>query len=107
MEITLNFQMFVLQGKVIQLRIYGFGTSAEVQPRLIVPSRKSKPMVVAVFHGESAPALDPFITPFLKEAESLHPLRPRDMVNIGVRPCALRVRCIVADAKERSWLKGQ
>lgn len=64
-------------------------------------------MVVAVFHGESAPELEPFITPFLKETESLHPLRPRVLQGVGERPCALRIRCIVADAKERSWLKGQ
>lgn len=90
----------------MQVRLYGLGTTKDLLPEIVIPPRKSKPCCVAVHHGENAPALFPYMNPFLKEAMALHPLSSKVLTGGRTRAFALRVRCIIGDAKERAWLKG-
>lgn len=91
---------------MLQIRVFGFGTTERLLPDVVVPTRLSKPSVVAVHHGGSGPALHAFMKPFLQEAMALHPVSSRCNEAGSMRPFALRIRCLIGDAKERAWMKG-
>ncbi|CAG0922197.1 unnamed protein product, partial [Notodromas monacha] len=66
----------------------------------LIPSRKSKPFVIAVYHGEGKPNLDAFLFDLTNELNSLHPKAPAlDRVMTVV------VRALICDAVGRFWIK--
>lgn len=90
------------------MRIYGIGNCTSPLPAMVIPQALCPPIIVGVYHGEGKPNRDVFLKTFLKETQKLHPRRPNRDPGTGklLRRCAVRIRCMICDAKERSFLKG-
>lgn len=88
------------------MRVYGIGTADELLPKWVVPIRRSKPFIVGFCHGEVGPAMADYMEPFLQDLFNLHPCAPPILADGSSRVVCVRVRCIIGDAKERSWMKG-
>lgn len=90
------------------MRVYGIGDITSFKPTLVIPMSFCPPIIVGVYTGEGKPNRDVFLEPLLKELERLHPRRGSRDPRTGklLRRCAVRVRSMICDAKERSFLKG-
>lgn len=70
-----------------------------------IPCNRSKPFVIAIYHGEGKADLEPFLSDLCKELKFLHPdtkIRDYDYK----RRLTIKVRAIIADAPERSRLRA-
>lgn len=89
------------------MRVYGIGDGHSPLPELITPMSLCPPIIVGVYHGQEAPNRN-FVKHFLDEVHKLHPLNERQdtATNKLLRACAVRIRCMICDAKERAFLRG-
>jgi hypothetical protein len=84
---------------------YYFSTGRVVKiDSYVLPPRRSKPFIIAFYHGDGHPDLDAYLSDLIAELEHLHPCFPADETN--PRSITVKVRCIIADAPARQWLKG-
>jgi hypothetical protein len=69
-----------------------------------LPSKRSKPFIIAFYHGDAHPDLYAYLSDLIKEIEHLDPSQPNDESN--PRSITVKIRAIIADAPARRWLKG-
>lgn len=96
------------QAVPILMRVYGIGDGQSPLPDLITPLNLCPPIIVGVYHGQEAPNRN-FVKHFLDEVHQLHPFSPRrhPVTNALLRACSVRIRCMICDAKERAFLRGE
>ncbi|CAG0922332.1 unnamed protein product [Notodromas monacha] len=101
---------FIIDIFIDACQIFNNSSAASATPilgRLIcadghfIPSRKCKPFVIAVFHGEGKPNRDAFMFDLINELNELHPT----VHKIG-KDMHVVVRALICDAVGRFWLKG-
>jgi hypothetical protein len=69
-----------------------------------LPTNRSKPFIIAFYHGDDHPDLHAYLSDIINEIEHLDPSNCPGEDN--PRSITVKVRCIIADAPARQWLKG-
>jgi hypothetical protein len=70
-----------------------------------LPSRRSKPFMIALYHGKGKPTRRSFFSDICKELRFLHPDTVFD-TNKFHRSITVEIRAIIGDAIERCWIRG-
>jgi hypothetical protein len=90
------------------MRVYAIGDPfSENRERdvIIIPIHMGYPIVVGVYHGRGRPPLNNFLRYFLDDARRLFPSQDPEV--IASRLFSVKIRCMIADGKERVWLKSE
>jgi hypothetical protein len=73
--------------------------------REYIPSRRSKPFLIGLYHGIGKPTRRAFFSDLCKELRFLHPSTIFDKSKYH-RSITVTVRAIIGDAIERAWIRG-
>lgn len=70
-----------------------------------LPSRRSRPFLISIYHGKGKPSKKSFFSDLCKELRFLYPKTQFDR-NKYHRSITVQIRAIIADAIERAWIRG-
>jgi hypothetical protein len=73
--------------------------------QVYVPSRRSKPFLIGLYHGKGKSDRRAFFSDLCKELRFLHPDTEFDSDKYH-RSLTVRIRAIIGDAIERAWIRG-